>query len=248
MKIKSVACGLALHLLVAGTSVAEELRLLAPLATKGALLLLLPEFERLNSAKVAVETATLPQVAQKAMAADAFDVVIAPEPTIGRLVAGIVRSDATTSFGTAHISIAYRKGRSAPRASTLDEVRNTIKAASTIGTTDGGTTAVYFSDIAKRLGLEDELKRKTVFGPSGQGALPVAQGKAEIGVSQSSEIAEFDGLESVKLLPSDPKSKTHFIRAIATKARDPELAARLVTYLASEPTRTIRIRSGFSLD
>jgi ABC-type molybdate transport system substrate-binding protein len=96
--------------------------------------------------------------------------------------------------------------------------------------------------------LEEELKRKTVLAPPGQGALPVSEGKAEIGVAQSSEIAELKKLKSVRLLPNAPASQTRFLASVATKATDQHLARLFLEYLVSNETEKRRIESGFSLD
>jgi hypothetical protein len=108
---------------------------------------------------------------------------------------------------------------------------------------------VFFANTAKSLGLEETLRKKTIIAKAGEAGLAVAEAQAQYGVGQTTEIAHLKGrIESVRLLPSDPRSGTTFIVAISSKSSEALMSQRLVDALTSAEKADWREEMGFSKD
>ena len=96
-------------------------------------------------------------------------------------------------------------------------------------------SGVYFeTELLKRLGIQAEVKPKSKKILSERVAAVVVRGDAEIGFQQISEILEVPGAELVAPLPDEVQRITVFSAGVLTKARNPDGAAELIRFLASE--------------
>jgi molybdate transport system substrate-binding protein len=91
--------------------------------------------------------------------------------------------------------------------------------------------------VLAKLGITDQVKAKGVVPPLGQrvGTL-IAEGKAEIGVQQITELLLIPGIDFVGPLPKDLQATIVYATATPTSAKEKAGAAALVKYLGSEPT------------
>ena len=83
------------------------------------------------------------------------------------------------------MGVAIRKGAAKPDLDTTEAFKQALLKAKTIAYSDGGLTGVYIKGLFERLGIAEQIKSKT---KHGRGAEMVAEGKAEIGLTQISEI------------------------------------------------------------
>ena len=84
--------------------------------------------------------------------------------------------------------------------------------------------------MVERLGIAEELKSKIRFG---RGAEMVGDGKAEIGLTQISEILPVAGAEFAGPLPPDIQQYTVFPAAVAAAATQAEAGQALLKFLKS---------------
>src|SRR5262249_15577713 len=95
-----------------------------------------------------------------------------------------------------------------------------------------GSTGIYLKELLPRLGIADALKDKTKLLPLGNPvALAIANGDAEIGMTQISEILPYTGAELVGPFPAEIQLKTVFATAVETMARDWEPARLPIKFL-----------------
>jgi molybdate transport system substrate-binding protein len=86
--------------------------------------------------------------------------------------------------------------------------------------------------VLERLGIDKEMRPKTVFSkPGGDTALNVANGNAELGISQRQVLIPVPGIEVVGPLPGDLQSTNLFAVAVMNGARDAAAAKALVSFL-----------------
>jgi len=98
----------------------------------------------------------------------------------------------------------------------------------------GSNMPVGDTNVLDRLGIANEMKSKTVFGPIGGGAaigILVANGKVEIGVHNIHELIPVAGIEIVGPLPGDLQATTVFAAAIMAGAKDAAASKVLVDFL-----------------
>jgi len=186
-------------------------------------------------------------IADRILAGEMFGVAITTSDSMAALAqAGFVSPASRRPAGSNAVCLAYRSGTPPPRAATQDELRDTLLSAAAISLSDpihGGGSSKHFMGIVASLGIEAAVTPKLVLTPGGQGARPVADGAAEIGIAQTSEIAAISGLAAAQLFP---ESRVEYEVAIATRAAAPEAAAALIECLSGPTGAAIRARCGLA--
>ena len=103
--------------------------------------------------------------------------------------------------------MAVRSGGTKPDISTVDSFKRTLLAAKSIAHPDparGGASGILLMKVFDRLGIVEEMKRKTKFPPPGQftPAL-IVSGEAELGMTQPMEFLAESGVLFVGWFPAE---------------------------------------------
>jgi molybdate transport system substrate-binding protein len=97
-----------------------------------------------------------------------------------------------------------------------------------------GATGAYLKTLLPRLGIADALKTKVkLLPPENPAAKAIANGEAEIGMTQISEILPYAGAELVGPLPAEIQLTMSFGAAVAANTPQPEAAAALLKFLTT---------------
>ena len=195
----------ALALFTAGAVDAAEIKVLASNALKTALEELGPQFEKASEHKLSFTfNAAVPLKAEIEKGV-AFDVAILSAPITedlvkqGKLVAATRADIARSGAG-----LAVKRGAPKPDISTTEAFKRTLLDAKSICYVEQGATGIYLKGLFERLGIAEQLKSKTkLLPPSNPAAHAVANGEAEIGMTQISEILPYAGAELVGPLPAE---------------------------------------------
>jgi molybdate transport system substrate-binding protein len=107
--------------------------------------------------------------------------------------------------------------------------------------TEDGVSGVYVKGLFQRLGIADEMKSKTLHG---RGAEMVAEGKAELGITQISEILPVAGADVAGPLPREVQQVTAFPAAVGTAAKELGAARALLKYLATPEAAAVMKSKG----
>ena len=135
-----------------------------------------------------------------------FDVAILTPAAIddlakdGKVVAGTRADLAKTGVG-----VMVKAGAPAPDISTVDAFKRALLAAKSVAFIDpkaGGSSGIYVEGLLRRLGIADQINAKAVLVHGGAVADHVANGEAEIGIHQISEILPVAGVKLVGPLPA----------------------------------------------
>jgi molybdate transport system substrate-binding protein len=215
---------------------AAEITVIASTAMREVLAELVPMFERASGHKVAVgflSGAVLPVKVKEGAQAD---LVVTTPDTIGDLVkAGKLVAGSRLDFVHSSAGVAVRAGAPKPDIATPEAFKAALIAAKTVGYSQG-PSGVHFMTVLARLGITDEVKAKGVVPPLGQrvGTL-IAEGKAEIGVQQITELLQIHGIDFIGPLPHELQGcPIVYSTATTTSAKEPGAAAALVKFLSSE--------------
>jgi len=225
---------------------AAEVHVISTGAIKAALDALAPMYEKSSGDKIVLQYESSVPEREKLEGGAAFDLAIGAAALMNSLAdKGITAKDTLSTLGALAAEVAYHHGDPAPDISTPEALKALALKVKSISYSDpalGGTSSVYFAGVIKTMGIADEVQRKAIMTKPGQGAVPVGEGKAEIGVAQSSEIAMVPGLEGVRIFPADPKSKSTLAMAVSAKAANADAAKAFETYLAT-PAATAVLRA-----
>ena len=95
-----------------------------------------------------------------------------------------------------------------------------------------------------KLGITDAMKDKARKVPATPVGEIVAQGEAELGFQQISELKPVKGIDIVGPLPDELQKITIFSAGIATASKEPEAGRALIKFLASPAAREAIVASG----
>lgn len=239
-----VACVAAL-LAQGGAVRAADVSVIASTAMREVLEELVPMFERASGHKVTLSFLSGAVLPVKVKEGAQADLVVTTPQTIDDLVkAGRVEAGTRVDFVRSGAGVAVRAGGRKPDIATPDAFKNALLAAKTVGYSQG-PSGVHFMTVLARLGIADQIKAKGVVPPLGQrvGTL-IAEGKAEIGVQQITELLQIPGIDFVGPLPKDLQATIVYATATPTSAKEKAGAAALVKYLGSEPTVPVMKKMG----
>ena len=139
--------------------------------------------------------------------------------------------------------MAVRAGARKPDISSVDALVRALTSARSVAHSKVGASGIYFSELLKKLKIEDKLRKRIVIekGPVG---LAAASGEAEIAVQQLCELAPVPGIDIVGPLPEPLQKMTVFAAGIAADAANPKAAAALMELLRSDAARAAMIEGG----
>ncbi len=228
-----------LSLPVAASATAAEIRLICSNALHSVMVELGPQFEKATGHKLIVTYGSTGPLKEQIDKGAAFDLTILGPAAIDDLIKqGKAAAATRVEVARSGMGVAIRKGAPKPDLGSTDAFKRALLNAKSIAYSDTGLTGTYIKGLVQRLGIADELKSKVV---NGRGAETVGQGKAELGITQISEILPVAGAELAGPLPPELQSYTVFPAAVATAAQQTDAAKDLLKFLGSpEAAKVIR--------
>jgi molybdate transport system substrate-binding protein len=221
-------------MLVSGIVQAAEIKVLSTQATEEAYRELVPQFEKASGHKVTtVFTGTLD--ANKRLAAgETYDLLIMAGPSIDEHIKdGKVVPGSKVDLAKSGVGMGVKAGAPRPDIGTAEALKKTVLAARSIGYSTG-PSGVYIVSLFQRMGVADDVKSKLRQTPTGVfvGTI-IANGEAEIGFQQVSELSHFAGVDYVGPLPADLQKFTMFSSGIIANTKERDAAAALVKFITA---------------
>jgi molybdate transport system substrate-binding protein len=163
---------------------------------------------------------------------------------------GIVRAGSKIDLAKSQVGMVVRAGAAKPNISNVEAFKRTLLDAASIAYSDSGSGTYLSTTLFAKLGIADQVARKSrkVRGPpSGEPvAAVVARGEAEIGFQQVSELIHVSGVTFVGPLPAELQPGFSFAGAITTTARQPDAALALLRFLASSDAASTILKNGLT--
>jgi molybdate transport system substrate-binding protein len=247
-RIVGWACVILVTLAYESTAQADTVRVLAAGAAQGAVRAAEESLTRATGHRIDATFDTVGALRRRVEAGEVADVVILSADAI----AGLVRADkldegSALVLGSVQVALAVRRGSAVPDISTVDALKRTLLAARSLAHADparGATAGAHFDKVLQRLGIAHTVEpRLTVLPFGGDVIAGVADGRFEIGASQSSEIATHAGVALVGGLPEPFVHRTHYVAARAPAAGAP--AAALLQVLRTLQEQGLLAATGF---
>src|SRR5262244_3465740 len=219
---------------------ADEIRVLSTQATEEAYRELVPQFEKAAGHKVTtVFTGTLD--ANKRLAAgESYDLLIMSAPSIEEHIkAGKVVPGSRVDLAKSGVGVGVKAGAPKPDISTTEALKKALLAARSIGYSTG-PSGVYMVGVFQRMGIADEIRGKLKQTPTGVfvGSI-IANGEAEIGFQQVSELSFFPGIDYVGPLPAEVQLITVFSAGIPAGSKQADAAKALVSFVTAQAAAAI---------
>jgi molybdate transport system substrate-binding protein len=165
---------------------------------------------------------------------ETIDVVIMVGDSLDELIKqGKVLDTNHDILARSKIGMAVRAGAKKPDISTLEGLRKTLLAATSIAYSDSASGVFLSTVLFPRLGVAEDVKGKSRMIPAEPVGQVVARGDAEIGFQQVSELLPIAGIDFVGVLPDEAQQVTLFSAGVVATSKQQEGAIALVNYLSS---------------
>lgn len=226
-------------LLLSCAAQAGELKILSGNGGKAAVAELSGRFERETGTKIILDVAVNPQIRKRVLDGEAFDVTVLNPPVLDELIkAGKVAPDTRAVIGRIGVGVGIKQGAPRPDLSTADGFKKALLSARKVAYPEEGASGIYFANLVKRLGIENEMKSRLMPMPGEYNVEVVATGEADMVVVVASRMWGVKGVDMAGLLPDELQTWIGFAAGVSTSAKDPETARKLVKFLvapSSEP-------------
>ncbi len=224
-RLLSTAFAIVVAFFTGGSAKASEIRVLSANGARLILEALVPQFESETNHKVTTRYGEAGVLRNRILDGEGFD--------------GDPVAIAHTDFGMAVLADAPK-----PDTSSSDALKQTLLSANSIVYTDpktGEISGVLFTRLIERLGIADEVNKKSKLVAGVLNASFVVKGEADLAVQLANEILAVPGVQFVPMPPGFQISVT-FSGGLATSATDPAAAKSLIQFLA-RPAAAPVIRS-----
>ncbi len=234
-KLTAAAAAMTMLLAAEVPAGAAEIKVISSNGLKSTLEQLAPAFEKATAHRLAfVWGAAVPLKAEIEKGA-AFDLAVLTAAAIDDLIGqGKLVAATRAALANSGAGVAIRKGAPKPDIATVEAFKNALLNAKSVAYVEQGGTGIYLKALLQRLGIADALKGKVKpLPPENPAANAVANGEAEIGMTQISEILPYAGAELVGPFPKEIQLTTPFAAAVGTNAGEAEAAKALIKFITS---------------
>lgn len=156
----------------------------------------------------------------------------------GHLVAGSIKG-----FTRSGMAIAVRAGAQKPDISNEAAVKAAVMAAEAVCYSTG-PSGDHLLQLCEKWGIAADDPRLVKAPPGVPVGTFVADGKADLGFQQLSELIHVKGIEVLGPLPPEIQNVTVFAAGVASTSKQPEATAALIAYLASPETAEVKREQG----
>jgi molybdate transport system substrate-binding protein len=234
-------------------AVAEEpVRVLATGVFATALRASAPAFEQATGAKIQVSIANAGEVATRAAAGEAADLVMTSSAGVKALAKqGALLADEAV-IGKMRLGVAVRSGATMPDLTSAEMFRALVLSADKVAYIDpngGGTSGPFFEKMFASLGVADAVHAKAVLCKTGAEIVKaVSSGSATIGMTQASEIIGGDGVAFAGYLPDTLNLTTVYSASIAARSTNPYTASEFLAFVVGPGGSDHLRRAGWDID
>jgi molybdate transport system substrate-binding protein len=227
----------------AHTALAADIKVLTAGAMKSVVVALAPEFEAKTGHKLIIDNDTAGGLARRIKGGEVFDVAIITPAVIDALTAdGKIAAGTAVRIAKVGIGVAVKEGAPKPVIGTVDEFKQALLAARSVGYIDpkaGGSSGIYFDKLLETLGIADAVRAKAKLKAGGYVAELVASGEVELAIHQISEILPVKGVTLVGPLPAEIQNFTIYAAGIGAAAKDGAAAAALTAFLGTSSATSV---------
>jgi molybdate transport system substrate-binding protein len=217
---------------------AADLKVISAGAVRGLIAQIIEDYTRQTGQKFDFTIGTTGQLRNIIATGQHADLIIASAPLMGELEkTGKMTSGSRADLGRVGIGVTVREGAAVPDVSTPDALKNALIAARSVAYTDpaeGGTSGIYFNNLADKFGIGDAVRKKAVLTRGGrEAAIEVAEGRAELAIVFMSESAAVKGVKLAGPLPGALQDYSVYAAAIPASSTDAAAARAFIAALTS---------------
>jgi len=185
---------------------------------------------------------------QRVKAGETFDLVASARDALGQLREnGLLHGD-IVEIGVSRLALGIRDGESAPDISSAQKFRDVLLKAKVISRGDpagGGTAGNHLVKVFEQLGVTDAMGQKSILRAGGFAVMSeVAEGRADFGLTQSTEIPAVKDVKIGAFLPAEVQLETVYALALGKAGTAP--AEAFIEFLKSPGAAKLIAGAGFA--
>ena len=228
--------------LAAGHAGAAEIYVVGAGAIEEPFEALAAEFNKANGHKMHEIFGPVGGMLAKLKGGEKADVIVLSAAAMDELEkAGSLVAGSRAELGRATVGVAVKSGAPQPDISTPEAVKKMLQSARSVAYTNpaaGGTAGVYLTGLLERLGLTEEVKKKSLLQTSGSAtAAAVANGAAEIGITFTSELLPNKEVKVIGPMPQSIGLTVSYVAAVSSASKEAEPARALIAYMTRPAAR-----------
>ena len=229
---------IALAVSLATPTGAADLKVISAGAVRGLITQIIDDYSKQTGQKFDFTIGTTGQLRDIIATGQHADMIIVSTPLMGELEkTGKLMAGSRADLGRVGIGITVREGAPVPNVSTPDAFKAALVAAKSVAYTnpaEGGTSGIYFNNLADKLGIGDAVRKKAVLTRGGrEAAIEVAEGRAEMAIVFISESMAVKGVKLAGPLPGTLQDYSVYAAAIPASSTDAAAARAFITALTS---------------
>src|SRR5262249_44217861 len=228
-----------------GAVSAADLKVISAGAVRGLIAQIIDDYSRQTGQTFDFTIGTTGQLRNVIASGQHADLVIVSGPLMGELEkTAKLTPGSRAELGRVGIGVTVREGATVPDVSTPDALKKALIEARSVAYTnpaEGGTSGIYFTGVAERFGIGDEIKKKAALTRGGraaamqgaEGAIEVGEGRAELAIVFISEAMAVKGVKLAGPLPPTLQDYSAYAAAIPASSTDPAAARAFIAALTS---------------
>jgi len=221
------------------------MRVLCTNGVKAVTVELIPNIEKTTGLPVEVDYGSTNLLMDKIAGGATGDLAVLSAEAIDSLIdKGVIQKGSRVDLAKSSIGVAVRRGAAEPAIGTVEALKATLLAAKSVMYSKTGISGVYMPQMLAKLGIAEQIARKSVNPSSGTVGEALARGEAEIALQQISELLPISGIKVIGLLPDAVQLVTVFSAGTFASAADPGAAGRLVGELTTNAARSLYTAKG----
>ncbi len=222
-----------------------RIRVLSTLAVMGAMRDLSAAYQARSGTEVDPDFAPTVALVERLRAGEAGDIGILTGQGIDDMIAaGLMRPGSRTDVARSFVGVAVKVGAPRPDLSTVESFKAALLAARSVCYSKIGASGLYFAALIERLGIAAAVNAKATIAATGFTAERLMSGEADLAIQQISELMVVPGIEVAGPLPAEIQTVAMFSAGLLTSSEQPEAAADLLRFLASDDAAPVLRRTG----
>ena len=219
-----------------------EVKILTAGAMKEVVLAVVPQFERESGHKAVVVNDTAGGLSRRILGGETFDLAVITPGAIDELIAKGKVTGGRVNIARVGVGVVVKEGASKPDIATVEAFRRALLAAKSVAYIDpasGGSSGIYVAGLLDKLGIAADVKPKAKLKQGGYVAELIANGEAELGLHQISEILPVKGVTLVGPLPAEIQNYTTYAAGVSADAKEADAARALAKLLAGPAAEAV---------
>jgi molybdate transport system substrate-binding protein len=210
------------------------------------------DFARVAGHELDFDFGTVGVLQAKLDAGETADVLILSNAMIGKLeAAGRLAAGPRADVAKTFIAVCIRQGAPSPDIATPEAFKRTLECTRAIAMSDpavGGSAAVYIPVMFERMGIAAVMAPKSLLQQNGvEVAHRVVEGKADLGLTLSGEVASVEGAVIAGPIPQPYGQETIYTAGVSAGSAVPDAAKAFVAALTAPAAKATWRKSGFEV-